>query len=224
MYKIEENKNKFIEGIAILTGIGEEKLNNYSKENSIFNILEHPNVIELTENQYEKVMLLNHIISTYDLVKNYEKENKVCISSPERIVSVFKPIVANLKEKEKFMVGFLDNKNYIIEVKTLSEGSINVANVCIRNMLKMAINNDCTSLILCHNHPSGNPVPSEEDIRVTNDIVNAFDSIKIKILDHVILGDGKFYSFEKEGVMSNGKITYAFNNIFSEQQNQSISF
>lgn len=224
MYKIEENKNKFIEGIAILTGIGEEKLNNYSKENSIFNILEHPNVIELTENQYEKVMLLNHIISTYDLVKNYEKENKVCISSPERIVSVFKPIVANLKEKEKFMVGFLDNKNYIIEVKTLSEGSINAANVCIRNMLKMAINNDCTSLILCHNHPSGNPVPSEEDIRVTNDIVNAFDSIKIKILDHVILGDGKFYSFEKEGVMSNGKITYAFNNIFSEQQNQSISF
>lgn len=224
MYKIEENKNKFIEGIAILTGIGEEKLNNYSKENSIFNILEHPNVIELTENQYEKVMLLNHIISTYDLVKNYEKENKVCISSPERIVSVFKPIVANLKEKEKFMVGFLDNKNYIIEVKTLSEGSINAANVCIRNMLKMAINNDCTSLILCHNHPSGNPVPSEEDIRVTNDIVNAFDSIKIKILDHVILGDGKFYSFEKEGVMSNGKITYAFNNIFSEQQNQGISF
>lgn len=224
MYKIEENKNKFIEGIAILTGIGEEKLNNYSKENSIFNILEHPNVIELTENQYEKVMLLNHIISTYDLIKNCEKENKVCISSPERIVSVFKPIVANLKEKEKFMVGFLDNKNYIIEVKTLSEGSINAANICIRNMLKMAINNDCTSLILCHNHPSGNPVPSEEDIRVTNDIVNAFDSIKIKILDHVILGDSKFYSFEKEGVMSNGKITYAFNNIFSEQQNQGILF
>lgn len=224
MYKIKEYKNKFIESLAVLTGIDEEKIVKYSEQNSVFNILEHPNVLDLTENQYEKVMLLNHIISNYDMIKNYENEDKICLSSPERAVSVFKPIVENLKEKEKFMVSFLDNSNYIIEIKALSEGSINAANICLRNMLKMAINNDCASVILCHNHPSGNPIPSEEDIKVTNDIINAFDCLKIKVLDHIIIGDDKFYSFKKEGILIDGKINSIFNGIFNEQQNQSISF
>lgn len=220
MYKIEEYKNKFIESIAVLTGIEEEKILEYSKQNSVFNILEHPSAFKFTKEQSEKIMLLNHIISSYDLIKTCEHDKKVCISCPEKAAYAFKAIVGNLKDKEKFIVGFLDNKNYIIEAKTLSEGSVNYANICLRNMLKMAINNDCSGIILCHNHPSGIPKPSEEDIRITQDIVNAFKSIKIEVLDHIIIGDNDFYSFKKEGIIFDNKI----NDIFNEQLNQSISF
>jgi DNA repair protein RadC len=98
-------------------------------------------------------------------------------------------------KQETFSVILLDSKNRYIREETVALGSLNQSIVHPREVFRPAIQGAAASVILLHNHPSGDPAPSDEDVRVTERLVEAGKLLGIRVLDHVIVGEGRYYSF-----------------------------
>ena len=104
-------------------------------------------------------------------------------------------------KKEIFKVIFLDGKNKIIEIEDLFEGTLNTSSIYPREVIKSALKNNALSLIFVHNHPSGDPIPSPSDKDITKELVSAGGLMQIKVLDHIIIGDNRYFSFADEGLI-----------------------
>ena len=104
-------------------------------------------------------------------------------------------------DREEFVIIGLDGKNRTMFFNSLSVGSLSASIVHPREVFKMAILGNAASLILCHNHPSGDPTPSPEDIEITKRLVAAGELLGIKILDHIIFGDNEYLSFTDKGLI-----------------------
>lgn len=104
-------------------------------------------------------------------------------------------------DKEVFKVIFLDVQNQVIEVEDLFEGTLTASSVYPREVMKSAIKHNAASLIFAHNHPSGNPAPSESDKEITRDLILAANIMQIEVLDHIIIGENKYFSFADEGLI-----------------------
>ena len=100
------------------------------------------------------------------------------------------------KEREHFAVLFLDNQNCLIQYKVLFTGTINSAAVYPREIIKEALQCNAASVILSHNHPSGNPEPSHEDISLTKKLLSALQLVDIRLLDHMIVGHNEIVSMQ----------------------------
>ncbi len=130
-----------------------------------------------------------------------EREDKAPkIDSPDQLASMFLPRFRGAK-KEVFKVVLLDGANRIIRDVTISEGTLNASLVHPREVFKEAVDKRAASVILMHNHPSGEAYPSEEDRRVTNQMVQAGEVLGIPVLDHLVLGETTHFSFTKEGLI-----------------------
>lgn len=141
------------------------------------------------------------IISALELgrrVSVASEMQKFKISSPQDIGNVYMEEL-RYKKKEIFRVVLLNTKNVIIGSKDISEGSLNASIVHPREVFLEAIKKSANKMILMHNHPSGDPTPSSEDINITKRLISAGQIVGIEILDHVIIGDGSFYSFKENG-------------------------
>ncbi|HBG04930.1 MAG: hypothetical protein A2075_14745 [Geobacteraceae bacterium GWC2_58_44] len=103
------------------------------------------------------------------------------------------------RRKEYFMALLLDGKNRIIKRVQISEGSLNQSIVHPREVFNVAVRESAAAMILLHNHPTGDPTPSPEDLEVTRRLSEAGELMGIKVLDHIIIGDGAFYSFTERG-------------------------
>jgi len=101
--------------------------------------------------------------------------------------------------KEYFLVLLLDGKNRIIRRVQISEGSLNQSIVHPREVFVPAVKESAAAVILVHNHPTGDPAPSSEDIAITRRLREAGDIMGIKVLDHIIVGDGEYVSFVEKG-------------------------
>jgi len=123
----------------------------------------------------------------------------VCSSSKE----VFDYLFHALRDstKEKFMILFLDAKNQIIEERTFFEGTVDSSAVYPREVMKAALQHDASSLIFVHNHPSGDPEPSESDKEITRELVFAASVMQVKVLDHIIIGNNRYFSFADRGLL-----------------------
>ena len=104
-------------------------------------------------------------------------------------------------DREEFIVIGLDGKNKTMFYHSVSVGCLTSSIVHPREVYKMAIINNAVSLIFCHNHPSGDPTPSPEDIDITKRLVDAGNILGIKVLDHVIIGDNCYLSFADKGLL-----------------------
>lgn len=104
-------------------------------------------------------------------------------------------------QQEHFVCLFLNTKNHVIGKETLSVGSLNSAIVHPRELFRAAIKRSAASVLCVHNHPSGDPTPSREDIELTNRLTEAGQIIGIELLDHVIIGDSRFVSLKELGHM-----------------------
>lgn len=120
------------------------------------------------------------------------------IYSPEDCVAFLSAEMKHLTQ-EHFVVIFLDTKNYVIGKRTIFIGSLNKAIVHPREVFKEAIKRSSASIICAHNHPSGDPTPSEQDIGLTHRLYEAGELIGIKVLDHLIIGDEQFVSLKEKG-------------------------
>ena len=103
--------------------------------------------------------------------------------------------------KEYFLTLLLDGKNRIIRRVQVSEGSLNQSIVHPREVFVPAVKESAAAIILVHNHPTGDPAPSSEDIAITRRLREAGDIMGIKVLDHIIIGDGEFVSFVERGLL-----------------------
>lgn len=109
-----------------------------------------------------------------------------------------------VKDKERFMVAFLDNGSNIIEAKIISEGTVSQTAVYPREVLKKALDRDCSSMILAHNHPGGSITPSKEDIGLTQRLIDIFTPLDRRVLDHIIVAGIEYTSLQEKGLMPKG--------------------
>ena len=100
------------------------------------------------------------------------------------------------------MVLFLDTKNCILEEKTLFEGTVDSSVVYPREIIKDALKYDASSLIFVHNHPSGDPEPSECDKEITKELVFSAVIMQLRVLDHIIIGNNQYFSFADQGLIA----------------------
>jgi DNA repair protein RadC len=116
------------------------------------------------------------------------------VTTPEQAAAVLRER-ARVLQKEIFWALMLDAKNRLIgEPKKISEGTLTSSLVHPRELFKKALEHSCASMILAHNHPSGDPTPSSEDIKVTKQLIGAGELMGIKVLDHIVIGHRKYHN------------------------------
>ncbi len=106
------------------------------------------------------------------------------------------------KKRECFNAIFLDSKNKIISMNTLFQGTLTQSSVYPREVVQSALNHQAAALIFAHNHPSGDPSPSKEDISITKQLVFACKVMGINVHEHIIIGNNKYFSFADQGYIS----------------------
>ena len=106
------------------------------------------------------------------------------------------------RARECFNVVFLDAKNRVIETETLFEGTLTASSVYPREVVLAALNHQAAALIFAHNHPSGDPKPSREDVALTRQLVFACRVVGITVHEHLIIGNNRYFSFADEGYIS----------------------
>lgn len=103
------------------------------------------------------------------------------------------------KNREFFKIIFLDSKNQVIAADTLSEGTLTASSVYPREVIQKALSHDAAALIFAHNHPSGDPKPSSEDVAITRQLVFACKVMGLVAHEHIVIGDDRYYSFADQG-------------------------
>jgi DNA repair protein RadC len=122
------------------------------------------------------------------------------LSSPEQVFARYGPLMEDLK-KEVFRAALLDAQNGLLRDVLISEGTLSASLVHPREVFKPAILESAASLILVHNHPSGDPTPSREDLRLTRQLVECSKLLELRIHDHVIIGRERFVSLAQRGAV-----------------------
>lgn len=126
--------------------------------------------------------------------------SKIRVTSPS-IAANYVLSEMSVLEQEHFRIMTLNTKKEINFIREISKGTINMTIVHSREVFRAAISDNAHSIILLHNHPTGDPSPSKEDIKLTKNLVEASKIIGIDILDHIIIGDNKYFSFLEEGLL-----------------------
>ncbi len=138
-----------------------------------------------------------------EVAREFLKEkiiDKPIYKSAQEIFDYLYHSMRDLK-KEVFKVLYLNSQNQMIETEDLFAGTVNSSSVSPREVIESAIKNNATSLIFVHNHPSGNPAPSQSDKELTRDLVYAGSIMRIRVLDHIIIGNDRYFSFAGEGLI-----------------------
>jgi DNA repair protein RadC len=125
---------------------------------------------------------------------------RVVLSSPEQVFARYGPLMEDLK-KEVFRLALLDAQNGLLRDVVVSEGTLSASLVHPREVFKPAILESAASVILLHNHPSGDPTPSREDLRLTRQLVDCSKLLDLRIHDHVIIGRERFVSLAQRGAV-----------------------
>lgn len=102
-------------------------------------------------------------------------------------------------DQEQLRIINLNTKNRIISAPLIYQGTVNATTIRVAEVFRPAIIDNATAIIVCHNHPSGSPEPSPEDIAVTSELVRAGKILEVDVLDHVIIGKGRFVSLKERG-------------------------
>ncbi|AKB28540.1 DNA repair protein RadC [Methanosarcina siciliae T4/M] len=200
----ESLSNAELLGIILRTGSREENVISLcSRILKEYNIkqLSLANVSRLTQVHGVGKAKAAQIAAVFELARRLEifvEEPKRKICSPKDVYSLMYPRMREQK-KEKFITLYLDTKNQILKEEVVSIGSLNASIVHPREVFKSALLESSASVIMVHNHPSGDPSPSREDIMVTEKLVEGGKLLGIDILDHIIIGDGRYVSLKDEG-------------------------
>jgi len=154
--------------------------------------------------EYKDFVKVMKLLSLVELSKRYNRlirnGYKKAIRNAKDVYDYFIDEYNNEK-KEYFICLYLDTKNNIIKDEVLSVGTLNSFVIHPREVFKSAIKESANSVILIHNHPSGDSEPSDEDSEITRILFEAGKLLSIRVLDHVIIGNGVWYSFKEKGTL-----------------------
>lgn len=195
--------------LAIILGVGSKKDSAITLSQKILSINDK-GLLNIAEADIQSLKEFNgindakacKILAVAELSKRISrlKIEKTKITSPQSVSALLLEEMRYFK-KEHFRVVLLDTKNNVICIKEISVGCLDSTVVHPREVFVEAIKNSSSALILVHNHPSGEVEPSKEDRHITNRIVECGAIIGIRVLDHIIIGDGIFLSFKEKGYM-----------------------
>ena len=136
------------------------------------------------------------------MIKEDTVEYSDTIKSPCDVAALAREVLGmHEMAEENFIILCLNTKNKIAGVHPVSIGSLNASIVHPREVFKAALLNNANGIICLHNHPSGDPEPSRDDIEITHRLVNAGNILGIKVFDHVIIGDGRYISLKEQGTI-----------------------
>jgi DNA repair protein RadC len=148
--------------------------------------------------QLKQIKAIYEICSVREEVTNYLKTG-TRFTAPSQVYETFSFLME--ETKEMFITLHLDGKNKIICMDLVSIGSLNQSIVHPRSVFQTACLSNAAAIILIHQHPTGDPTPSSEDIAITRRLKEAGEIMGIKILDHIIVGDGEYLSFVERGLL-----------------------
>lgn len=182
--------------------------------NDLLSQYPHPShLIDVTEQELIRnikgigALKAKQIISAVLLVREFAMPfpEPVIIRSPDDVNKLMEMELAHAS-KEHFICLFLNTKNHVIAKELISVGTLNSSLVHPREVFRAAIKRNSASIICCHNHPSGDPSESPEDVQITHRLVNAGEIIGISVLDHIIIGRNRFVSMREKGLMEKSSL------------------
>lgn len=156
------------------------------------------NIIEITKIKGIGIAKAAEILAACEIarrINNTENKNLVEIKKPEDIFNLLRGDLYG-RDKEYFYVINLNSRNRVISKDKISIGTVNQTTIYQREIYKNAITKNAVSIIVAHNHPSNDPTPSEDDIRITEDIAKMGKTLGIPLVDHLIICDNTFLSFK----------------------------
>lgn len=158
---------------------------------------------EITSNKprsirFKQIKAVYETLTVKESIANYLRTG-TRFTAPAQVFETFSFLMK--ETKEMFLTLHLDGKNRIICMDLVSIGSLNQSIVHPREVFKSACLSSASSVLLIHQHPSGDPSPSQEDISITRRLKEAGDLMGIKVLDHIIVGDGTYLSFVERGLL-----------------------
>ena len=171
-------------------------LSRYKNLNELFNV----SVSELTEIKGIGRAKAAQVMAALELGRRVVSEkngNNVSFRCSEEVANYYIPLLKDLK-KEQFRVLLLDIKNKVIKEVLISQGSLTSSIVHPREVIKPVIKESAASVIFIHNHPSGDPEPSTDDIEITNRLCKSCSILGISVLDHIIVAEGGYFSFKQK--------------------------
>lgn len=126
--------------------------------------------------------------------------SRTSIHSPQDIADLLMPELRDLAQ-EHFKGIFLNTKNEVLKIRTITVGCLDSSLITPRELFREAISCNSASVIVAHNHPSGDPTPSREDVEVSKRLIESGKIIGIEVLDHLVIGDGKWISLKERGLI-----------------------
>ncbi len=137
-----------------------------------------------------------------------ELGRRLLIASPQDRPQIKSPADAanllmmemSLFDQEHLRVILLDTKNHVLAIETVYQGNVNTAVIRVGELFRDAIRQNCAAIIVVHNHPSGDPTPSPEDVHITEQMVEAGNLLDIEVLDHIIVGNQRYVSLKERGL------------------------
>ena len=181
------------------TNIPQERVYHFVMENTADMLLSHANTLCKTQSQRDKLSALFEFKNLYETVKSADKNRAYHLTCPDDAKAYFRNLFADELDKERFVAAFLNSKNRVIKTKTMSVGTVGQAPVFPREIIKEALFVNAASVMLAHNHPSGDTQVSRQDTEVTMNISNGLEFMGIKLLDHVIIAGDQAVSLVEIG-------------------------
>jgi DNA repair protein RadC len=196
--------------IAILLGSGNREMTAVELAREILKNNEYNlnNLAKLSINEMMKYKGIGEakaitIVAALELGRRRRESEiieKKKVTSSRDVFEYMQPVLDN-KPYEEFWIVLLSRSNSILSREMISIGSLTASLADPRKIFKLALEKLAASMILSHNHPSGNLKPSESDINLTRKLINAGKLLDISVLDHLIIGEGKYFSFADEGMI-----------------------
>ena len=141
------------------------------------------------------------VVAALELGRRFMAEEsrmeKIPVVTPAQVFRMMKPVLKGLETEECWVI-YLNSARYVISRECVSSGGLDSTIMDVRKIVASALERKAQSLVLVHNHPSGNPRPGSEDIRQTNALRSALSAFSISLLDHVVFCDDRYYSFADE--------------------------
>ena len=145
--------------------------------------------------------LLGELAVRYEVAYQPERpEEMPTISCPQDVYSLLGPELKALAQ-EQLRVLLLNTRNQVVGQRTVYQGTVNSSAVRPAEVLRAAVIENAPAIVISHNHPSGDPTPSPEDVNVTRDLVAAGKLLDIEVMDHIVIGNGRFVSLKEKGLM-----------------------
>ncbi len=199
--------------LAVIIRTGTKNLSSIALANKIlYNSYSANGLHSIMDRSYEEYISIHGIgrvkavqlICIGELVRriwksNISKEN-IIFSSPRICAGYYMQDMRYLKQ-EQLRIAYLDTKQRLISDSIISIGTVNASLISTREILIDILKHQAVNVIILHNHPSGNPAPSQEDIDVTASIKKGCTLVGVEFNDHIIIGDNKYFSFKEQGVL-----------------------